>query len=297
MTPEELQTLVGLDSRGFLAGAEESMGDFLARVGRVRALYADFDAELAKAGSADIFGLFHVGATDRIAPEILSEVSAKTEELYGFSVEYVPGFYLHRGMGIFWGGCMLGDPESGFSVFMLRAAFRNRKKFLNYRREELLAHELCHVARQSMNEPQLEEYFAYRTSASPLRRYLGNCFISDSDTWGFIIPVLLLPVAELIKLLWNPGFPAWIFWLAALVFPLWLLCRNARSRYLVNKALRNVASAGASKPLAVLFRCTFSEVCALGKMSGREILQMAEKKRDDSPRWAVIAARFFNTGK
>lgn len=293
MTSDDVQTLVDLDSRGFLAGAGESMGEFLARVGRIKTLYAEFDAALQENGGAEVFGVFKVTAADRIAPELLQEAAAITNELYGFAVQHVPGFYLQRGMGIFWGGCMLGDSESGFSVFMLREAFRKRKKFLNYRRDELLAHELCHTARQSMNEPELEEYFAYRTSASPLRRYLGNCFISDTDTWGFVIPVLLLPVAEMIKILWCDTFPVWIFWLVALVYPLWLLCRNAWSRHLVKKALCNVIAAGAEKPQAVLFRCTFSEVRALGKMSGAEIREMVREKRKNSPRWAVIAARFF----
>lgn len=294
MISDDVQTLAGLDARGFLIGPDESTGEFLARVGRIRALYADFDAELEKNGSAELFGIFKVRSSDRIAPEILQEAALKTDELYGFALEYVPGFYLQRGMGVFWGGCMLGDPESGFSVFMLRAAFRNRKRFLNYHREELLAHELCHVARQSMSETALEEFFAYRTSTAPLRRYLGNCFITDRDTWCFLIPVLLLPVAEMIKLMWHPGFPAWIFWLLALIAPAWLLLRNAWSRALVKKACTGLQKAGVAKPLAVLFRCTFSEVRALGKLSGPEILQRVREKAGSSPRWAVIAARFFD---
>ena len=301
MNSADLENFIALDAQGFLPGAGESAGEFLARVGRIRALHAEFDAMLKENGTAEIFGSFKVKDSDRIAPEVLGNAAEKTEELYGFSINYVPGFYLRRGMGLFWGGCMLGDPESGFSVFMLRDAFRNKKRFFNYRRDELLAHELCHSARQSMDEPVFEEYFAYRTSTSALRRYLGNCFVSDTDTWGFVIPVMLLPAAEIVKAVWNPDFPVWIFWLLALVFPVWLLCRNAWSRHLIKKASAGVAAAGASRPLAVLFRCTFSEIRALGKMSAGDIQRMIDCKKETSPRWAVIAARFFtgagNTGK
>ena len=94
---------------------------------------------------------------------------------------------------------MLSDPDEYFSVMLLRNAFRKHRRFLNYTRDELLAHELCHSVRQSLMEITLEEYFAYRTSKSPIRRYLGNCFIRDIDALFFVLPMLMLPIVEILK--------------------------------------------------------------------------------------------------
>jgi hypothetical protein len=293
VTPEEVEILADLDARGFIPGASENMAEFLQRVERIQNVHREFETALSEQSEVAVFDEFKVSQADLISPELMDEAARKTEELYGFTVRHVPGFYLRHGMGMFWGGCMLGDPESGFSVFMLRDVFRKKRQFLNYQRDELLAHELCHTARQSLNEFMLEEYFAYRTSGSALRRYLGNCFISDCDAWGFILPALLLPASELIKAWWNPDFPAWICWLIAAVYPVWLLCRNAWSRHLVNRAFRAVSAAGAGNPGAVLFRCTLGEIQKLGGMTGQEVLEMVRKKSADSPRWAVIARRFF----
>ena len=294
MTPSEIAWLVDMDQRGFLPGPGESVEQFRARTERTLAENEKFAAALEADGRAELFGAYAVTPQDRIAPELVDDAARITGELYGFAARHVPGFYLRRGMGPFWGGCMLGDPETGFAVFMLRDAFRNSRKFLSYRREELLAHELCHSARQSLDEPMLEEYFAYRTSGPSLRRYLGNCFITDADAWGFVLPVLLLPVAELIRAWWKPDFPTWIFWLLAAVCPLWLLARNLWSRRLAARARRSVAAAGAVKPDAVLFRCTFPELEQLGAMKAQDVKEFVREKRQVSPRWAVIAARFFD---
>lgn len=291
MTPETLEQLSELDARGFLAGADESTEEFLRRVEQIKSVQQEFADALADGKDVEIFPPFKVNSAAEIAPELLDEAAEKTFPRYGFALRHVRGFYLTRAIGWLWGGCMLGDPESGFSVFLLRNAFRTRKKFLNYRREELLAHELCHTARQWLNEPHLEEYFAYQISTSPLQRYLGNCFISAYDALLFVLPVMLLPAAEVIKAVWISDFPSWIFWLAAAVYPLFLLCRNAWSRRVVNRARTTVKAAGAVNVEAVLFRCTFDELQHFSAISGSAARQWMDEQT--SPRWQVMMHRFF----
>jgi len=293
VTPGEIVQFSELDAAGFLPGSRESGAAFLERVKRSKEAHEEFDRRLEASGSLDVFDAFTVNSGDRIAPELVDEAAQKTLSRYGFAVRHVPGFYLSRAVGLLWGGCMLGDPESGFSVFLLRNVFRSQRKFLNYRREELLAHELCHSARQSLNDTVLEEYFAYQMSSSVLQRYLGNCFITDWDALGFVLPVLLLPVVEMVKALWLPDFPVWIFWLLAAVYPAFLFSRNFWSRRVVNRARRTVQAAGAVNGEAVLFRCTFRELQQLGRMSGSEARQWMLLAAQDSPRWAVIVNRFF----
>lgn len=293
MNSELLQQLTALDAAGFLITGNEDAGQFLKRVEAVKAVYAEFEAELADRKKVKVFDLFEVDQESRITPEIAEEAAGITGKLYGFKVSHVPGFFLKRQIGWLWGGCLIGDPEVNFAVFLLRNAFRRKRRFLNYRREELLAHELCHAVHHVMDEPQLEEYFAYQTSPSPLRRYLGNCFISDRDAWGFLLPVMLLPVAELIRALWLPGFPSWIFWILAAVYPLFLLCRNHFSRRLVRIARRNLLAAGVKNPDAVLFRCLLSEIRELKAMPAGNIRQWIDDKAAESLRYQVIKQRFF----
>ena len=293
MNPDELEKLIELDSRGFLIMESESAGEFLQRIGETGKVYAAFENELAEKGKVRVFDTFEVSAADRIAPELSLEAADITRELYGFEVSHVPGFYLTREIGLFWGGCLIGDPEENFAVFLLRNAFRKQQRFLNYRREELLAHELCHSVRHVLNESMLEEYFAYQTSPSPLRRYLGNCFISDRDAWGFLLPVLLLPLAEVVKALWLPDFPSWIFWILALLYPLYLLCRNHCSRKLVKKAAANLSAGAAVRVNPVLFRCTYAELQEFAAARPEEVAAIVEAKAESSPRWRVIVERIF----
>ena len=294
MNPELLEKLSELDAAGFLVRENESAEDFLQRVSDTGAVFERFDAELAEKGKVRVFDTFEVSSDDRISPELSEEAAGITGELYGFAVRHIPGFYLTRQIGLLWGGCLIGDPEENFAVFLLRNAFRKHRRFLNYRREELLAHELCHSVRHVLEEPLLEEYFAYQTSPSPLRRYLGNCFISDKDAWGFLLPVMFLPVAELLRALWNPAFPSWIFWIAAVIYPLFLLLRNFLSRKLVADARKVLFRAGVEKCEAILFRCTPEELEAIGKCAPADFGAWISEKAARQVRWQVIKYRFYD---
>ena len=76
-----------------------------------------------------------------------------------FAIDYVPGFYLFEKVGLLWGGCSIYDDETEMKVFLLRPAFKNKKRFLIYDRTELIAHELCHCARQVLHDHAIEEFF------------------------------------------------------------------------------------------------------------------------------------------
>jgi hypothetical protein len=190
---------------------------------------------------------------------------------------------------------MLSDPDEHFSVMLLRNAFRKHRRFLNYTRDELLAHELCHSVRQSLTEITLEEYFAYRTSKSPVRRYLGNCFIRDIDALLFVLPMLLLPVVEILRAVRFPEFPTWPFWILALLYPAKLLIRNARSRAVVNRARAALKSCNVRQVEAVLFRSTLDELKTFPEFAGspEKFLQWAKQHSETELRWQIILRRFI----
>lgn len=284
-----------LDRAGFMPLPGETAGMFFERFRRSEEAFAQFGSTLAEEGSVSVFEEFQVRAADRIPPEIIAEAAGKTRALYGFENRRVPGFFLSGKVGALWGGCMIGDPDNGFAVMLLRSAFRNRAKWYIYERSELLAHELCHAMRQSLCDIHLEEFFAYQTSGSFLRRHFGNCFIRERDAILFILPTFILLGATVFRELGRTYFPLWPFWVLAGVYPLFLLLRNFFSVRRVRKAEQKLRLFGVSQVSAVLFRCTFEELKSIAGMKTKEAFQgFLEEKARSELRWAIIKLRFFN---
>ena len=289
----ELARGVELDGAGFLPRRGESAEQFFRRVETILGIHREFEAELAAAGEVGVYGL-QLRSQDRIPDEIIGEAEEVTDRLYSFRTRHVPGFFLSRDVGLLWGGCMICDPDHPLSVFLIRGAFRKRQRWLFYNRRELLAHELCHSMRQSLEEITLEEYFAYQTSPSRLRRYLGNCFIREYDAIWFVIPALLLLLAQVAQSFWLPGLPVWPFWPVALAYPAFLLIRNGISRWLVKRAAKKLAAFGVEKPSAVLFRLDRGEIRRIGAMERPgEFEQYAAERKESDFRWAILCARFL----
>ncbi|WP_288558384.1 hypothetical protein [uncultured Victivallis sp.] len=289
----ELARGAELDGAGFLPRRGESAEQFFRRVETILGIHREFEAELAAAGEVGVYGL-QLRSQDRIPDEIIGEAEEVTDRLYSFRTRHVPGFFLSRDVGLLWGGCMICDPDHPLSVFLIRGAFRKRQRWLFYNRRELLAHELCHSMRQSLEEITLEEYFAYQTSPSRLRRYLGNCFIREYDAIWFVIPALLLLLAQVAQSFWLPGLPVWPFWPVALAYPAFLLIRNGISRRLVKRAAKKLAAFGVEKPSAVLFRLDRGEIRRIGAMERPgEFEQYAAERKESDFRWAILYARFL----
>ena len=289
-----IDELIALDASGFLAGPGETEEAYLERICRIRAAHDGFPSRLAAERKTEALEGITVSLDDVIPAEFYDAPAAETVKLYGFAVRHVPGFFLSHQVGWLWGGCLIGDPELDFSIFLLRDTFRHREKWLFYRRDELLAHELCHSVRQILNETTLEEYFAYQTSPSRLRRNFGNCFIRDLDAVLFVLPSLLLLLAEIVRGFLHPAFPAWPFWIAAAAYPAYLLLRNHLSVRLVRHAEKALSGCGVSNPSAVLFRCTRSELEELARIGSAEVLRSyADGKAAQEVRWLVIRERFI----
>jgi hypothetical protein len=286
--------LARLDEAGLPAGAGEMFDAYKARLLNRQTVHARFEAELAERGELTVFESIKVRSSDRIPDEIIAEAAEITDRLYAFAVKSFPGFFLSKDVGLLWGGCLIGDTETPLSLFLIRSAFRTKKRFLIYDRRELLAHELCHSARQELHDFALEEYFAYQTSPSRLRRYIGNCFIRQRDALFFTIPALLVLAAQIVQIALWPGLPIWPFWLAAAVFPGWLLLRNHLSRRQIAVARKNLERFGVSRPPAVLFRTTSAEREAIAALkSPAEFTAFVAEKAKSEIRWQVIRYRFI----
>ena len=296
LSADNLPLLAEADSNGFLMAPGEDISDYKQRLLDMGNAYGEIEKDIQGTKDYNIFGEFVLNTEKRINTEILDEAAALTRKYYDFSINWVPGFFLSKSLGILWGGCAIGFPENQVSVFIIRANFAEKKRWLFYRRDELLAHELCHVARMPVRDRTFEELFAYRLSPSRLRRYMGNCFRHDYDAVLFIVPIFLLLAAQVSRLFFNleRKFPIWPFWIIAAVYPIFLLLRNHFNRRIFFKAKKNLEKAGISRPLPILFRAAINELREISELKNPdELKKCLEDKAESELRWKVMKFRFF----
>lgn len=287
-----LARLAELDAAGLMIAPGESADAFLDRLSSAVDVMDELNAGIAKDGGHELFPGIVLRDTERIPPETLAEAEAETERLYGFKIDWVPGFFLSRGVGPLWGGCAISFPGGAPTVFLIRSAFAKAKRWFIYDREELMAHELCHVARTPLADRPLEEHFAYQTSKSRLRKLIGNCFQTQYDALAFVVPVFILLIAQFVKTFTFLNFPIWPFWLAAFSGPVALFIRNILQRRVVAKAEAALLKAGCSRPGALLFRLSYQETKSLA-YAGDIASALAELSRKDC-RMAVAFLRFMD---
>ena len=286
---------VVLDSHGLIAAPGETLESYAERIDELLLTRARFDAS-AVAGPDGTAALeaeigFKVGAVDPMDADTLAEAADRTERLFGFRADWVPAFFPSRGLGLLWGGCTV-ITDSGFPVFFLRRSFRTRPKWFIYRRDELLAHELCHAVRGCLEDETYEEHFAYMTSASAFRRWTGNCFRHEWDALAFLIPVVLLLVVQLVVYSGVLSLPIWPFWIAAFAFPAFLIARNIPERRTYFTARGRLERAGFANPDAALFRMTEQEIRALAKTPEDRTEVFLQARSDAELRWQIILRRF-----
>ncbi len=290
----KLQALVQLDCRGLLLGADESAEQYASRLERLRANISRMEEALEKEGAYGVEGI-SVEESRRIPPDVFREARHTTEFLYGFSVDWVPGFFITP-PGVFFGGCAFHFYPDFFALFIIRTSFRTRQRWLIYSRRELLAHELCHVARIGLESRIFEETFAYQTASSRFRKLAGGVFRSPADSFVFLGSTLLLLGSQLCRTAFVPRLWVWPFWaLVGGVFA-FLALRHGRYSLQFARAVRSLRYVSPRNALQILFRCTDTEVQELARMSrAPEIRDWLESKTLSSLRWQVVNARFLDS--
>lgn len=298
LTDENLEALSELDAMGFMPGPGESLEDYKTRLRLQRDRFAAIAQELKSKGKFEPFDDMKFKREQQIGHDILDEAAAITRKFYNFAIDWVPGFFLSENLGLLWGGCAVSVPEDNFAVFVIRKSFANRRKWFIYRRDELLAHELCHIARAPLHDFRFEEHFAYQTSFSRLRRYIGNCFIYKYDAILFLMPILVLLGAQMLKTFAGFEYPIFPFWILAGLYPAWLLIRNQLARNLIHRAARKLKSFSVASPEAILFRCTEDEITHIAKaVNGSEAwAEFVAEKSQHELRWKIINHRFIVPG-
>ncbi len=160
-----------------------------------------------------------------------------------------------------------------------------------YNRDELMAHELCHVARSGMNSKYFEEFFAYTTSPKKFRKVCGSVLYSSLDTYLLLIAAIAMPVAQYLKLSGLVNLPLWPFTGFFALLLLNLVRRYFSLKKTYASAEKNLKPLFEDKTPAVLFRCSDEEIKAFAKSSESLTDKVAGLIKNDL-RWQVINARF-----
>lgn len=262
------KVLNDFDAQGLFPGIGESAEEFAARMGKLSAALEKLHNDLKKTPDLEVASGIRINEKNAISGNVTNEALAQTGALYNVRPEWVPGFFANESFGIFWGGCSLSDPDSGLSLFIIRKAFKKKPRWLFYRRQELLAHEMTHASHQAFTEWMFEEYFAYQTASSALRKFFGGCFIHKFDSLGFIGPILLLPVMQFLNLFQIVNCPMGFFWCLAGVYPAFLALRTCWINRIAGRARKFLIEKKAPHPGAALFRMSVAEIktLAAGRM-------------------------------
>lgn len=168
------------------------------------------------------------------------------------------------------------------AMIQLRKSLYKRESLLGlYSKEELIAHELCHVARMEFEEPKYEEFLAYRTSKRVFSRYFGPLVQSVSESRWFMILLLMILILEVFYLYqgaYHLMFNPWIYSL-----PLVLLSTSAIRLFFRHRTLEKTAKKVGEE---ILFRLTDSEIEKIAKLSKEEVANFMNEQT--SFRWQFI---------
>ena len=261
-----------LDRAGFIAGPEENLADLRARSQHMNAFQARIERSFQEEGTFDL--VEHTfSPEERIPVERMKKAARRAAEAYQFDIDWVPGFYSDRNLFCLYGGMAVGleDNEGEiakgalFSFFQLRKAFAAKGRFLIYTEEELISHEICHIARMQLRSTKYEEVFAYRISSSALRRYAGPIFRAQSDMFGMLAGLGVFLATQFVVLLQLTASPmVWLGRMPLILFLLYALIRNRATHKNFTQACDNLTALFGEEALPAAFRLTDKEIDALG---------------------------------
>jgi len=124
----DLDALCELDARGLIPAPGECAQTYGVRLEKLRNDLAEMEKELAETAQVKIEEL-KFPAADRIPADLFAEAHAQTEQLFAFSADWVPGFYVNPRFSWLFGGCAYSYHPDLFTVFIIRRSFATRAKW------------------------------------------------------------------------------------------------------------------------------------------------------------------------
>jgi hypothetical protein len=287
MTVSDAQ-LLEWNQQGLIPGPTETEESFLARVTYCLNLRSQLAAQL----SDQLPFIKQEQSTEKI----FSSVFVTTRALYDIAPSWIPLFFSNYRLYPWHGGCawiFQQNEQSPTAAFLqLRRPFATADRYIGlYTRDELIAHELCHVGRMCFEEPRFEEILAYRSSPSRWRRWLGAIAQSSWETTAFFLLLCFILVLDLYALS-SPALMSNLSWLkiAPLALVLMGLWRLFKRHNQFNSCLDNLKNClqDSGKADAVIYRLTDSEILSFAKMPSNAIRTAFDEKKGSSLRWRLI---------
>ena len=295
----DIKTLIHLDKHGVLMGPGESPAELAKRLEKLKENFDELNGEIAEKGEVDLGGVRFAG-TDAIPDKVFAEARKETRDLYGFSIDWVPGFYSNYKMGMLHAGCAFYSYEDFFALFILRMSFKERAKWIIYSRRELMAHELCHIAHVAFRSRNFEELFAYQTATSAFRRCVGGVLRTPLETKIIMLAVLVMAVTQIVNTQIRPVEEWYSAPVPHILGGCLLVMGAIVFRYLL--ALRTFAKARHHRVelcgdehagRCMLFRCVDEEIGEIAHLSSTDALkEWLKQKVKDETRWHITCLRF-----
>lgn len=273
---------------GFIPGPEETEGAFQERV----AFCLNLQEHLKKTVETELPFETNISGSQ----EILDDAFPLTQSLYGIQPRWVPLFFGNHQLALWHGGCawifQLNEATPTAAFLQLRANFLHSKTFLGiYHRRELIAHELAHVGRMLYQEPEFEEFFAYQSSPSSWRRWLGPIVQSSKESLFFILLLGLIVIADLALLSLGSTMTPFAWGLKLLPVSLIVLAlgRLFYRHHALKYCLQNLEGFLPSiKAKHLLYRLRDNEIKLFSKSSSLKIQEFIEEASHQSFRWKYL---------
>lgn len=282
------RVLAELDARGMIAAPGESAAEFAHRLRTLRENLAELRRALDEDGEIRVGGL-RLRREQTIPPDLFEEAGAVTDRLYGFRVDWVPGFFVDPRASWLFGGCAYFQHPDWLALFIIRRSFVKRQRWLIYRRDELIAHELCHVARAGLGSSVFEEHLAYRSSKSRFRRVVGPVVRRPVESYALLGCSFLLLAVQVARVTALPGLAIIPFWCLLGGVVAFLVARLQHERRVLRTATANVEALFPGHGDHAVCRLTDQELGALARCRTRE---QTEEQLPRDLRTQVMRRRF-----
>jgi len=270
-----LDLIKNYNREGLFPGLNESEVDFVARVENLRAWSIALEQEDLRLQDLS----YALKKEDRMSEAQLTESAEPIIDRFGVCPSWVPAYYCDEGLPFLTGGMAVqfieAEHEPMKTFFQLKAVFKKQKKWMIYSGDELIRHEMCHVARAPLHSNRYEETFAYATSDSWLRRKIGGALNTPRDNQWVLLSLLLWMCASFLPIVYEP-IHVWTAYLY-LPFPI-LLTLGLWRNFNIHRELFH-----ARELLKIHFPNTCDEI--LFRLTDAEIKQFKSMTAEQVPSW------------
>ncbi len=205
------------------------------------------------------------------------------DTLFDAKPDWVPIIEEQKGLAPWQGAALWVQEDDAPSIQVSpRLNAKGLKKW--YPKEEVIAHELIHAIRLPLNASRFEEMIAYKTSANPIRRYLGGLIRHPYEVYILLASLVL----SWTGIFWNALFTA-----LPLLVLLGAFVRLVYTHSVFKKCEKKLAALlkDKSKAFALIVRLTDREIALFARLSSQDIHSYIANNKQ--LRWKMLSAVYI----